>query len=82
MISEEEVKDWQQLPMPSGVLTSPHFGAWLYYRDKRRIERMKTDIIQDIINHLFQFNFDTKRDLDICIDVLKDQLKEQKNDNQ
>lgn len=78
MISEEDVKDWQQLPMVSSVLSSAHMGAWLFYRDKRRTERLKLEIIQDILNTIYTYNFDTTRDINIVTDVLKEQLEEQK----
>ena len=45
---EEDVKDWEQLPMISGVITSSYFGAWLYYRDKRRDKRVNSELLDKV----------------------------------
>lgn len=50
--SEEDVKDWEQLPMISNVITSGYFGAWLHYRDKRRDERVKSDLLDKVAERI------------------------------
>ena len=47
--SEEDVKDWEQLPMISGVITSSYFGAWLYYRDKRRDKKVNSELLDKVM---------------------------------
>lgn len=50
--SEEDIKDWEQFPMISSVLTSSHFGAWLYYRDKRRDKRIESELLDKVAEKL------------------------------
>lgn len=48
--SDEDLNEWERLPMPSIVLTSKIFGAWLIrrdsYRDVRILENIKAEIIK------------------------------------
>lgn len=50
--SEEDVKDWEQLPMISSVITSGYFGAWLYYRDKRRDKRVNAELLDKVLESI------------------------------
>lgn len=52
MIDEQDVKDWERLPLVSGVITSAHMGAWLYYRDKRRDIQRDKQIRVDAIDQI------------------------------
>lgn len=46
---EEDIREWEKLPLVARVLTSSHFGAWLYFRDKKKDSRIKNDTIRDFI---------------------------------
>ena len=56
MIDEQDVRDWEQLPLVSSVLTSSHFGAWLYYRDKRRDKIVNSELL-DKVAEIFSKSF-------------------------
>lgn len=41
--SDSDLNDWERFPIPSNVLTSSAFGAWLLRRDERRDTTIKAD---------------------------------------
>lgn len=87
MIDEQDVKDWEQLPLVSSVLTSPHMGAWLYYRDQRRDKRVRAEVIDEFVRwayvHGIDFSFmgkikdDGTSDVPERLQKIKDEFWEQ-----
>lgn len=63
--SEEDVKDWERLPMISNVITSGYFGAWLYYRDKRRDKIVNSELL-DKVAEIFPKSFCTYCNQEAC----------------
>lgn len=61
--SEEDVKDWEQLPLVSSVLTSSQFGAWLYYRDKRRDKRVNSELLDKVLEKIKDCSYDIYSDI-------------------
>lgn len=52
MIDEQDVKDWEKLPLPSSIITSQYFGAWLYYRDRNRDKRVNSELLDKVAEKL------------------------------
>ena len=77
---EEDLDYWEQLPLVSNVLTSPHMGAWLLRRQgniKRQTgERLCEIIARNVItNESLGENEDAKaynQGLEVAMEIIKD----------
>ena len=79
--SEEDIKDWEHLPLVLSVLTSSHFGAWLYYRDKRRDKIVNTELLDKLHvklcdEYFTESNEEWNRAIDRAIEIVKDMKAE------
>ena len=46
--SDDDLNDWERLPLNAMVLTSSGFGAWLYRRDENKRKQENTDVLNKI----------------------------------
>jgi hypothetical protein len=77
---EEDLDYWQQLPLVSSVLTSPHMGAWLLRRQeniKKQIGERLCEIIarRVITNESLGEDEDAKtynQGLEVAMEIIKD----------
>lgn len=56
MIDEQDIKDWEKLPLVSRVLTSQQMGAWLYYRDKRRDKKVNSELLDKVAEKIKEYS--------------------------
>lgn len=46
--SDDDLNDWERLPLNAMVLTSSGFGAWLYRRDENKRKQENIDVLDKI----------------------------------
>ena len=56
--SDDDLNDWERLPLNAMVLTSSGFGAWLYRRDENKRKQENTDVLNKIKADIEQYQAD------------------------